>query len=174
MPTIICDYCGSPFHVKPSRIGKVRFCSNACRGPGSRIPVEQRVMDKIDIDSDTGCWNWTSKINDNGYGLIASVVETGKRPIEQRAHRVVYEMHKGPIPEGLDLDHLCRNRKCVNPDHLEPVSRAENLRRGSSEHSRGKTHCKRGHEFTPENTYWTKAGYRNCLACRPLYYKGLA
>src|SRR5699024_1617461 len=82
------------------------------------------------------------------------------------AHRVSYETFAGPIPEGLDLDHLCRNRSCVNPEHLEPVTRSENLRR-SPLMARGqdKTHCPHGHEYSPENTRITKAGARACRTC---------
>jgi hypothetical protein len=76
------------------------------------------------IDEATGCWVWLRAKNAYGYGVL--------RPsrIQFQAHRVVYERHRGPIPEGLELDHLCRNTLCVNPAHLEPVTHAENIRRG--------------------------------------------
>jgi hypothetical protein len=79
------------------------------------------------------------------------------------AHRVAYELVIGQIPAGLELDHLCRNVVCVNPAHLEPVTRAENMRRRSA----AQTHCKHGHEFTPENTYyyWHGGRHRACRAC---------
>jgi len=80
----------------------------------------------------------------------------------------MYESVKGPIPPGFEPDHLCRNRRCINPAHLEPVTRRENLRRGIGEHRPGKTHCKRGHKFTVKNTYVTKAGFRNCRECHRL------
>jgi len=88
----------------------------------------------------------------------------------QKAHRVAYELLVGPIPEGLTLDHLCRVRHCVNPDHLEPVTRLENWRRGTgpsaaSRRQRSKTRCKHGHEFSEENTYVTAAGARQCRTC---------
>jgi len=72
------------------------------------------------VDEQTGCWNWQLYVDDRGYG----------RCKKDRAHREYYRRHVGPIPEGTELDHLCRNKRCVNPDHLEPVTHAENVRRG--------------------------------------------
>lgn len=81
--------------------------------------------DRYEVDERTGCWNWTGTMRSNGYGAY-------RRGREQKAaHKVIYELRNGPVPAGYDLDHLCRNRACVNPAHLEPVSRSENLRRGS-------------------------------------------
>jgi hypothetical protein len=81
----------------------------------------------------------------------------------QGAHRVAYELFKGPIPAGMDLDHLCRVRCCCNPDHLEPVTRKENLRRGLNGQ---KTACYKGHPYTPENTYYrANTGKKQCRLC---------
>lgn len=110
------------------------------------------------------CWEWTGYRDRAGYGRIygtkdGHVVTTG-------AHRFVYRQVKGEIPEGLDLDHLCRNPACVNPEHLEPVTRKVNLNRG--EHGNGKkTHCPKGHEYTPENTYLygPNKTWRQCRTC---------
>jgi hypothetical protein len=106
------------------------------------------------------CWNY-SPVNYHGYGRI------GIDYRRHHAHRFSYEMHVGPIPDGLDIDHLCRNRACVNPDHLEPVTRQVNLLRGvgPTATNAAKEFCKRGHEFTPENTMIRKEGWRNCRAC---------
>lgn len=90
----------------------------------------QRTTRKGYIVTETGCWEYQGYIYPKtGYGVCARVVDGVKETLQ--VHRYYYELHKGPIPEGLELDHLCRNRKCVNPDHLEPVTRVVNRRRSS-------------------------------------------
>lgn len=121
------------------------------RGAPLRERLEARII-KTDY-----CWFWTGKPNRSGYGVIGITDENGRKLY--MAHRVAYEVFAGPIPEGLVLDHLCRNRACVRPDHLEPVEQLENVRRGAAT-ERG-THCPSGHEFTEENTYWV----RTCITC---------
>lgn len=111
------------------------------------------------------CWLWTGPLDVGGY---AKMFADGR---QVKAHRYAYELLVGPIPEGLQLDHLCRVRHCVRaPDHLEPVTARENVRRGVAPPARqaAQTHCLRGHEFTPENTYVEKSGKRKCKACRQL------
>lgn len=120
--------------------------------PRTARPLAERVLDKFEIGD--GCWGWVGSLNSSGYGQINSGGHSG-RPLP--AHRVVYEMVRGPIPDGLQLDHLCRNRACVRPDHLEPVTQEENIRRGDAGfvhkmRMQATTHCVKGHEFTPENT----------------------
>jgi hypothetical protein len=101
-----------------------------------------------------GCWEWTSTAKTRpdryGYGLYSTRIN-GRRV--QLVHRIAWELLRGPIPAGMQLDHLCRNRLCVNPDHLEPVTNRENTLRGTSPAARNalKTHCKHGHQLTPEN-----------------------
>lgn len=106
---------------------------------------------------DGDCLVWTGNAP-HGYGTFWL---DGRKV---RAHRFSYERFVGPIPDGLELDHLCRNTRCVNPEHLEPVTRAENLRRAHWPNSR-KTHCKHGHEYTSENTYHWR-GHRVCRTCQ--------
>lgn len=105
------------------------------------------------------CWLWTGAMT-GGYGQVRFAGGF------IRAHRLAYELTNGQIPDGLDLDHLCRVTNCVNPAHLEPVTRPVNILRGvgmSAKRAR-QTHCKRGHEFTPENTYKWRTS-RICRAC---------
>lgn len=133
-----------------------------------RRPIADRFWEKVER-SDT-CWLWTAALSPSGYGAF----QTGERVV--RAHRFAYELVVGPIPDGLQIDHLCRVRRCVNPEHLEPVTQAENLRRGTAATAvaaywAAQTHCKRGHEFTPENTY-RGTGRRVCRACCRLRASG--
>ena len=126
-------------------------------------PVSQRFWEKV--SKGDGCWDWKSCKTVSGYGAFS----VGNKM--QYAHRYSYEDFVGPIPAGLQLDHLCRNRGCVNPAHLEPVSQKVNLLRGMSPpalNSR-KDSCSRGHEYTVENTYRYPDGSRKCRTCRDEY-----
>lgn len=130
------------------------------------VALEDRVADRFLVGD--GCWEWTGRMQQSGYGVIDI------QSIPRKAHRVVYEMMVGSIPVGLDLDHLCRNRRCVRPAHLEPVTRAENTRRGTAgraaqERMRSITHCPKGHPYDDKNTRIAvqRGGYPNrvCRAC---------
>lgn len=130
------------------------------------LPVGERIRASVTID-ERGCWVWQKSTLAGGYGQIWVGSRTDGTRRRQVAHRASYEAFVGPVPDGLFLDHLCRNRACVNPDHLEPVSTQTNIRRGVAPPAinAAKTHCKRGHEFTLENTYMNQ-GKRYCRQCR--------
>ncbi len=127
--------------------------------------LPQRFYDKI-VPASGDCWRWTAAKDMFGYGRFNL---DGKN---RHAYRVAYEALVGPLPEGLELDHLCRIPSCVNPDHLEPVTHKENVRRGNGPAAINakKTHCKHGHKFTAENTYRypkeSRKQSRNCKICR--------
>lgn len=127
--------------------------------------VINRFWSKVQRDDE--CWSWTACVLSTGYGQFS--YRDGAASHRRLAHRMAYELHKGSIPDGLCLDHLCRNRKCVNPDHLEPVTIRENLLRGNTfaAHNAAKTVCKHGHPFTPENTLRQRRG-RLCRECSRL------
>lgn len=124
------------------------------------------IHDRSVVD-ENGCWIWQRCLTPLGYGHTTQSLGGGF------AHRLAWEVVNGPIPPGLTIDHLCRNRACVNPAHLEPVTHRENVLRSPlalAAINARKTHCKRGHEFTPENTYRVNAGrHRACRTCRREY-----
>lgn len=128
-----------------------------------RLP--ERFWEKVRED-DSGCWLWTAATNRNGYGSFHVEQPGGTRgkQLTREAHRHAYVVLVGDVPEGMELDHRCRNRTCCNPAHLEPVTHAENLARSSTA---TKTHCVNGHEFTDENTWVPKdrPTQRYCRAC---------
>lgn len=121
--------------------------------------VFARFTDKYSVD-DAGCWAWTAYTTPTGYGRLQ--VEGKSR----QAHRLSYEHFNGPIPEGKEIDHLCRNRACVNPEHLEAVTHKVNTRRGiGGINNRSKTHCPQGHPYDENNT-GTETKGRYCKACK--------
>ncbi len=114
------------------------------------------------VEKTPACWLWTGSLSSDGYGQMVNPFHV--------AHRLSYEMLVGPIPDGLQIDHLCRNRRCVNPTHLEPVTVRENLLRSPitlAARNASKTHCIHGHPFDEQNTY-RHNGRRQCRICRRL------
>lgn len=148
------------------------------RGPlPTNLALSDYFWTRVDRRGPDDCWPWTWAINGKGYG---SIRRDGKT---RGAHRIAYELSVGPIPDGMDLDHVCHSndpscaggdacphRRCCNPAHLEPVTPFVNWQRGQSPHAKDarKTHCAQGHEFTPENTrvYPNRPNQRVCLTCK--------
>lgn len=142
---------------------------------------EQYVFDRIEV-TESGCWEWQGglKIPQGAphlrYGIAwlrkawappSSIPQRQRTDLAVPAHRFSYETFIGPVPEGLELDHLCRNTRCVNPEHLEPVTHKVNMQRSStfSAENAAKTHCPRGHEYSDTNIWWYR-GRRYCRVCR--------
>jgi hypothetical protein len=136
-----------------------------CVGPLALLRYQVRFTRYIAF-AENGCWLWTGHKTRKGYGYAFS------QGVNYRAHRLAYEWVVGLIPADLELDHLCRTTSCVNPDHLEAVPRRVNILRSDcfSAVNARKTHCKRGHEFTLENTILRtdgrNAGTRGCRQCK--------
>ncbi len=139
---------------------------------------EERFWSKVDAEGD--CWIWIGAIGNHGYGVFC---ETGARSGQRKtrtAHRYAYEALVGPIPDGMTLDHLCRTRPCLNPDHLEICSLSENVRRAQAGRAKlrpkpqkvrkerqPRTHCRQGHPFSGDNLYVVPGrGQRTCRTCK--------
>lgn len=123
--------------------------------------LASRLQRRVHVDH-IGCWLWNGSRDAGGYPTATIAARRGF------AHRLVYELLVGVIPAGLELDHLCRVRHCVNPDHLEPVTKAENIRRsyGLGALRARQQQCRRGHPLTGENLSIATNGRRRCLTCR--------
>ncbi len=128
--------------------------------------VKERLLRRVVVDERTGCWLWQGGLDKYGY---AQMTLNGK---SRRAHRVAYEEFVGPIPDGLEIDHVrargCEHRRCIYFGHLEPVTGRENKLRGDTVNAKNlaKTACAHGHEFDEQNTYVDPRGQRHCRACR--------
>ena len=131
-------------------------------GPARR-PLIDRAMAFVMPEPNSGCWLWLGGIQGGGYGIVR---RGSKRDGSLVAHRAIYEHFVGPVPDGLELDHKCKVRCCVNPAHLEPVTHLENIKRGFSYNAR-KTHCPQGHAFALHGGTRTN-GKRYCRKCNRL------
>lgn len=117
----------------------------------------KRFWDKVDTSGE--CWVWTASVNNRGYGKFGLNYKT------VLPHRLSYELCVGAIPEGLEIDHECKNRRCVNPAHLRPKTHLDNTPKGADHYNARKTHCKNGHEFSAGNTRLRDGKYRVCKSC---------
>ena len=133
----------------------------------SKPEIERFWAKVVGTEDPTGCWTWTAGKLARGYGQFAC---KGFPTKTVGAHRWSYRELVGPVPDGYELDHLCRNTACVNPAHLEPVTAKENVLRGmgrSAVNAR-KTHCHRGHPLSGDNLSITRVGTRLCRRCHCL------
>ena len=126
------------------------------------IPLRDRIMRRVEVAPD-GCWLWTGALAPNGYGIV----QKGRRAGTTVVHKAMWQLDNGPVPDGLELDHLCRVRRCCNPAHLEPVTRQTNVDRGlQAAGKQRRTECINGHPFTSNNTITTSRQLRSCRTCQ--------
>lgn len=168
--------CVNPSHLDPVTVGENSKRRNyevwrqlddvpSLRSPRKPRPaLRERFDAKWVEDKETGCWNWTDHLDVKGYGRISV------NAYPEVASRTAYRLYIGKIPDGLHIDHLCRNPSCVNPQHLEAVTNKENCRRGivaevHRARQAAKTHCKHGHPFSGDNLYVSRK-QRVCITCR--------
>lgn len=125
--------------------------------------VRPTFWSKVRAGDQAECWPWLQSTGSHGYG------QTWDKKTVRLAHRVAWELTYGRIPEGLTVDHACRNRPCCNPAHMRLLPNVVNATMNGNW---AKTHCLRGHEFNSLNTFWTSLGHRGCRTCRTLRKRG--
>ena len=159
-----CAVCGKELGRR-----QAQFCSRACYWISLRQPLEERFWKFVGAPSADGCRVWTGARDEQGRGHFGF----GSRTTVVKAHRMAYELAVGPIPPGMKVCHSCDNPPCCEPTHLFLGTQADNVadmvRKGRS-HQQQKTHCPRGHEYTPENTRLYKTG-RYCRKCMVIHVK---
>lgn len=128
--------------------------------------VLDRIWDRIDVGDPADCWPWKLSLSPQGYGQVGWWAD-GKNHMTT-AHRAAWTAENGPIPAGLFVDHLCRNRQCCNPSHMELVTNVTNILRGegASAQNARKSHCPSGHPYDESNTYISPKGDRRCRTCK--------
>lgn len=161
-----CTLCQSEYNREYNHKKALEKCDLVLVATYSLIPRKFQVRFLRKITRLDKCWRWTGSLHPNsGYGRFWIEAHT-----DRLAHRLSYQWATGEIPQGLTIDHQCRNRWCVNPQHLRPMTNVENVMIGMSPFAINarKTHCPKGHEYTPENT--GRAGSeRYCKECRKIY-----
>lgn len=123
-------------------------------------PMLEKLLAKSRVD-EHGCWIWIAGFNRLGYGQV----HDSDRNLDLLAHRASYTLFRGQIPDGLALDHLCRQPRCINPEHLEPVTHRENMARVKAANHDAKSECPSGHPYSFANTWMSSEGYRKCRTC---------
>jgi hypothetical protein len=160
MPRTGACPCGAPIKAR----GLCENCYARARRTGVKVnprPTnQQRLLQYLTVNDESGCWEFTGALRRDGYAML------GWHGRKHYVHRISYQLFVGPIPDGLTIDHLCRNKACANPQHLEPVTPMENTRRATA-----KTHCIRGHERPAGK--WCKECHRLCEGRRQRRLRGL-
>lgn len=127
-----------------------------------------RFMEKVEVVPDDGCWLWKGRTNEKGYGRY-DLPRPARRMVA--AHRFSYQLFRGDIPDDLEVDHTCNVRRCVNPEHLETVTHAENIRRIPPSARPRRANCPRGHRMEGRNVYIRPDGTRECWACKRIRHQ---
>lgn len=153
---LTCPTCSNPFERFPSRIGRAKYCSKACRNRGREKPVEEIFWSHVDIRNDEECWNWMASLDDHGYGQFGSKRLGG----HFSSHRLSYILTNGPIPDGLFVCHRCDNPKCINPKHLFLGTPLDNVKDMISK-GRGRYIITRG-----EDSHFAKISASDVIAIR--------